>query len=111
DTAAPGSTADTLQRRPQSRVVRQIRIGSQIRPRRSTRQHSRSLLRSELHLLFANQIDAPLQPIAVDDNADAVAITDLADRPARQRFRPDVADAGPRRDAGEASIGEERDVL
>ena len=42
---------------------------------------------------------------------DAVAVAKRADRAAGQRLRPDVADAGAGRDAGEARVGDERDWL
>src|SRR5262249_3165039 len=67
--------------------------------------------RAELRLALADQIDAPFQPIAVDDDADAVAVAYLADGPAGQRLRPDVADARPGRNAAEARVGHDRDVL
>ena len=44
---------------------------------------------------LADQIDASLQAVAVDDDLNAVAVAHLADRTARQGLRPDVADARP----------------
>src|SRR5262249_19528233 len=48
---------------------------------------------------------------SVNDYLNTVAVADLADGAAGQRFGADVTDAGPRRDAGEAGVGQDGDVL
>ena len=48
---------------------------------------------------------------AVDHDLDEVAVAQLADGAAGERFRRYVADAGAGRDAAEASIGDDGDVL
>jgi hypothetical protein len=57
-----------------------------------------------------NQVDAALQAMSIDNNLDQVAILHFANRPSRQGFRSDVADTRSRRDTGEASVGEYRNL-
>src|SRR4029453_8755724 len=59
----------------------------------------------------ADEVDAALEPVAIDDDPDDVAVDHLADRPSGQRLGTDVPDARARRHAGEARIRENGDVL
>src|SRR5207249_2073195 len=111
NTPAPGPAADTLQRRPQPRIGRQVRIRCQVRPRRSACQDSSALFGAIDHITFADQIDRPFESIAIDDDLDAVAVENFADRTAGQGLRADVADAGAGGDAAEAGVGNDRHVL
>ena len=86
-------------------------IGREIGPRRPARQNPRAFLGAEVLLAVADEIDAALEAIPVDDDAHQIAVDEPADGPARQRLGADVADAGARRDAGEARVGHHRDVL
>src|SRR5205814_1841879 len=58
-----------------------------------------------------DEVDAPLQPHAIDDDTDAVPVAEFADRAAGERFRADVADARPGRDAAEPGVGQDVHVL
>ena len=64
-----------------------------------------------LRVLHSHQIDRAFQPNAVDDDLDDIAVHDLAQRPARQRLRRNVPDAGPRRDPAEPRVRDHRHVL
>src|SRR5262249_37405152 len=109
--AAPRSAARLLQRRPQPRVVRDVGVGGKIGARQAGREHARALLRRERAAVFADEIDRALEPVAIDDDTDRVAVSNAADRPAGERLGADVADAGAGRNTGEARIGDHRDVL
>ena len=89
------------------------RSGSGARSGRGERrgQHLRAFLGAESSVAVADEVDAAFELVAVDDDLDAVAVAHLADRAAGQRLRADVADAGAGRDAGEAGVGQHRDVL
>src|SRR5437016_14172912 len=45
--------------------------------------------------------------MAVDDDANAVAVAQLAERAAGQCLRADVTDAGPGADAGKTGVGDQ----
>src|SRR5436853_6760895 len=99
--AAPRTAADTLQGGPKARVFGQLRIGGQVGTQGPPGQDLCSLRSTPGSISFADQIDASFQGIAIHDDLNAIAVADLADWPARQSFRSDVADAGTRGDAGE----------
>ena len=56
-------------------------------------------------------MDGPFQPVPVYDDLDDIALPELSDGTARERFGPDVADADARADATEAGIGNESYVF
>src|SRR5213592_3901030 len=86
-------------------------VGCKILARRAAGQATRPLFNAEKLLAFAHEIDRAFEPVAVDDDANAIAVAQFADGAARQGFGANVADAGARRDAREAGVGEESDVL
>src|SRR5205823_3130200 len=108
DAAAPGAAADALQRGPQARIVRQRLVRRQIGALWTRGEHAGAFLSSKLILSVANQVDASLQPVPVNDDADPVSVADAADRAASERFRTNMTDAGAGRDAGKASVGDHR---
>src|SRR5262249_32831964 len=91
--------------------ARQVRIGRQVVARRAAGQAAGSLLRAEDFIPLTDQIDAPFEPVAVDNDLDAIAVADLADWAAGERLRADVADAGARTHAGETRIRQQSHVL
>src|SRR5437588_6845788 len=111
DAAAPGAAACLLEGRPESRVVRQVGIRREIGARRAAGQGARAFVRAEELLAVADQVDAALEAIAVDDDLDDVALEHLADRPARERLGSHVTDTGARRDAREARVRQDGDLL
>ena len=70
-----------------------------------------TLVRSKKSFSFTDQVYAALQPITVNDDLNAVAITDLANRSTRQGFRCNVPDACPGRNAGKARIRQNGHML
>src|SRR5204863_10175925 len=58
-----------------------------------------------------DQIDRAFEFVAIDDDADLIAIANLAERAARERLGADVADAGAGRDSGETRVGQDGNVL
>ena len=75
------------------------------------RQDPRALLDALLDDILADEIDRPFERAAIDDDLDEVAVAQLADRAAGQRFGRDVADARAGRHAAEPRVGDDRDVL
>ena len=86
--SAPGSTADALQRGPKACIIRQIRVRRQVRAQWTLRKDAHSFLEAKCPFAAADQIDAAFEPVTIDDNLDAVAVTHLADRPAGKRLGP-----------------------
>ena len=72
---------------------------------------ARAFLGAELDTLGADQVERAFEVDAIDDDPDQVAVADLAERAAGEGFGADVADAGPRRDAGEPGVGQHGDLL
>ena len=70
-----------------------------------------SRVRADEHAALADEIDRALELHAIDDDLDQIAIAELADRAAGQRFGRDVSDARARRHAAEPRVGEDGDVL
>jgi hypothetical protein len=58
----------------------------------------------------ADELHRRVEMQRVDDDPDEVAVDELADRPAFQRLRADVADTRPSRDAREPCIRDEGDA-
>ena len=58
-----------------------------------------------------DDVDRTGERRAIDHDLDDVAVAHAADRTAVQRLRTDVADARAGRDAGEAAVRDQRDVL
>jgi hypothetical protein len=71
-------------------------------------QHLGAARRLEALAVAADEVDGAVQVDAVDLDLDEIAVAQLADRAARERLGADVADAGARRDAREARVGEQR---
>src|SRR5207302_962370 len=59
----------------------------------------------------ADQVDRAFQLVAVDDDLDAVAVAELADRAAGEGLRRHVADARPGAHTGKPRVRDHRDVL
>ena len=59
----------------------------------------------------AEEVDGAVEVSAVDADFHDVARAELPDRAARERFGTDVAHAGARRNAREARVGDEGNVL
>ena len=112
DAAAPGAAARLLKRGPEPRVVGQVRDRARGRaaatgaastrapssgPKLCSPSPTRSTLPSRRFRSTTMRIRSPSRS--------------LADRAAGQRLGADVADAGAGRDAGEARVGDHRDVL
>ena len=109
--SSPGPAARLLQRGPQARVGRYVRVGRQVGTRRARRQHARALLGTEAGIALAHEVHAALEAVAVDHDLDRVAIAERADRATGQRLGTDVADAGAGGHAGEARIGQDGHLL
>ena len=60
--------------------------------------------------VLAPNLQPPGETEGVDHDLHQIAVTKPADRPSRERFRSDVADAGTGRDTGEARVGDEREL-
>lgn len=58
-----------------------------------------------------NKVDGADQLIPINDHFDDVTIAQLADRPARQGFRPNMTNTGTGGYARETRIGEQRNKL
>ncbi len=108
DAAAPRAAAGALQRRPQPGVGRQRGIGSQIGPRRTGCQPTRTFLGAEFTIPVTDEVDRADQPAGVDFDANLIAVDQFADRPTRQGLGPDVPDAGAGADAGKPGVGHHR---
>ena len=112
DAATPGSAADSLQGRPESSIVGQVGVGREQGVRRSVGEHARCLAAGSNSTPSApTRSSEPSRLNAVDDDANQIAVAQLADRSAGQRLGADVADAGAGRDAGEPGVGQDGDLL
>ncbi len=60
---------------------------------------------------FADEVDAAVKGVAIDDDLDDVAVEDAPDGTSGECFGRDVADAGSGGDAAEARVGEYGDVF
>jgi hypothetical protein len=109
--SAPRAAAHLLERRPEARVGRKLRIGPEVGARSPRREHARALVGAERASAVADQIDRPLEPMTIDHDLDEIAVLDLADRAAGERLRAGVSDARSGRDAGEARVGQHRHAL
>ncbi len=99
-TSTPGSAARFLQGRPEARGGGKVWIGCQI-----ISKYARFKLRG------IHQINRTFQCFSIQMNPYDIPIPKLPDRPARQRFRTDVADARPAAHAAESTIGQQRCVF
>src|SRR6516225_4608400 len=63
--STPRPAANALQGGPQACIVRQIGVWSQVRPQWSPGQHAGTFLRSEVGFVFADQVNASFQAVAV----------------------------------------------
>ena len=97
DAAAPDAAARLLQRGPEPRVVRQVRIGREVGPRRAARP-ARVPLFGAASTVSASPTRSTLPSSALRSITIwiEVAVAHLADRTAGQRLGADVADAGAR---------------
>ena len=112
DASAPCAAARILQRGPQARVVRQLGIGREVGARRPLAPGFASPASTPIATPSSpTRLTDAFERVAIDDDLNEIAVAQLADRPARQRFRRHVADARARRDAAEPRVGEHRDVL
>src|SRR5262249_32832065 len=111
DAAAPGPATRLLEKSPEPRVLRQARVRSQILTRRPARKHARAFLGAEQLPAVPDQGHAGLEAIPVHHYAHKVALEDTPDGSTCERLGSHVADAGARRDAGEARIRHHRDLL
>src|SRR5262249_1396552 len=107
----PGATTDRLKRRPELRLRWKVGIGREVRSRRPLGELADPLDGVPFAVAVAHEADRALEPVAVDDDPDAVAFDDLADRASGQRLGRDVTDAGPGGHTGEARVCQHRDVL
>src|SRR5262249_52425698 len=111
DAAAPGPAADGLQGGPEPGVVGEVGVGREHRVRRSTGQDARALLGAEFDPLGTDEVERPLEPDAIDDDPDDVAVAEPADRPAREGLGADMTDARAGRNTREPRVGQHRDML
>ncbi len=64
-------------------------------------QQAGGLLRAQFLPHIADQVDTAFEFCSVDNDADAVTVAELAQRPSGQGLGRNQADAGPRAHAGE----------
>ena len=92
-TAAPGATADLLESGPQACVVGQIGVWGQIGAGRAGGKDFGPFFRGEAPPVFTHKVHLAVQGLAVEQNADAIAIAEPANGSAGQGLWPHMADA------------------
>ena len=78
--------------------------------RRALRQEPRSVVGRDLVFGRSHHVDPAMQVDAIHFDPDQIAVAHLGQRPAGQRFRPDMPDARSGADAGEPRVGHDRHV-
>src|SRR5262245_53343906 len=105
----PEATADRLESRPAHGVRRKIGISLDCGIHLPLLELQRRLLGGPFRLAVADQVEGRLEAAGIDHDPDQIAVAELADRSALERFRPDVSDTGSGRHAGEAGVRDQRD--
>src|SRR5437867_5450880 len=95
-TARPGASAGALQGGPEAGVIWEFGVRSQIGPRGARSKHLDALCGGKFSGAFPDQIYAGFDSVPINHDTNDIAIEQLANRPTRERFRPDMADAGAR---------------
>src|ERR1043166_149910 len=111
NTTAPRSAAGLLECGPKARIGGQFCGGGKVFSRAPRGQHPRPLPGAEFPAVFTHEIDTALQSAPINDDADPISVSEFSDWSARERLRPDMADARAGGNAGEAGVGEQGDVL
>src|SRR5215469_10791305 len=78
--SSPGPAAGILQFRPQSRICRKILVRPKVLARRTSRENGLAVAFVDGLSRFSDQIDSGFEAVAVDDDADHVAVKNFADR-------------------------------
>ena len=111
DAAAPCAAGGVLEGGPQTGVVGKAGVRFEVVGVGSAVQLGVAPVRAEVVAVFADQVYRALQGVAVYDDFYDIALPDLAYWASGERLGAYVSDAGAGGDAGEAGVGDERDVL
>ncbi len=74
-------------------------------------QAARAFFGAELFVNVAHEVESAGQVLAVDHNLDPVALLNLSDRSTRKCLRGDMTNASSGRDAAEARVSKNCDML
>ncbi len=113
DASTPDAAGSGDESGPEARVVGQRGVRLEIGARRARCQFPRGELARgrAVGVAFGKKIDSSSELVTVDDDADAVTVSEASNGSAGEGFRADVADAGSGGDAAETGVGEDGDVF
>jgi hypothetical protein len=86
DTASPGASRGLLEQCPDACVVREVRIRCDVRVGIARREDGRTFFGRDAFAGLADEVDPSGELLRVDFDLDEIAVAQLADRTARERF-------------------------